>query len=499
MFGARWFKKGAESQSYLSRRLKGRVRSQRRPRILGLELLEDRTLLGFEPPVSYAVGEMPSSVAVGDFDGDGVLDLAVANSKSKNVSVLLGNGDFTFRPAANYDSGGSPSAVMVGNFRGVGAPLDLVTANPDTNTVSVLLGNGDGTFKDKADYVAGLAPVSVAVGDFRGNGKLDIVTANVDGNSISVLLGNGDGTFELAGNYATGLRPTSVAVGDFRGNGKLDIVTANRLDDNVSVFLGNGDGTFKPAQNYLVTTDPRFVAVGDFNGDGIPDLVTANFLDNSISVLLGNGDGTFRFRLTEAVSGRGPSALVVDDFNKDGKLDIVTANSISGDVTVLLGVGDGSFQFDGNFAAGPGAVSVAAGDFGHSPGDLVGWEDVVTSDLLGDEVSVLENNYCPPQRPSSVSAARDSDPMREILTGAGQDAATGSLDAFFQHAGGATNDVVRLDGLFPGSEDGTGAVDHLGDHVELLFSPRAFGHGVADSWFRSFFDLTNNSRIDGLD
>ena len=243
------------------------------------------------PPSTTPWG-LPVSVAVGDFNGDGNLDIVTANSDD-TVSVLLGRGDGTFLPAGTYTVGDYPEAVAVGAFNG---HPDIVTANDLDNTVSVLLGNGDGTFQPAVTYSVGNSPHSVVVGDFNNDGNTDIVTANSADNTVSVLLGLGDGTFQPAATYAVGNDPVSVAVGDFNGDGNLDIVTANAFVSprTVSVLLGRGDGTFQPAATYAVGKQPDAVAVGDFSHDGNLDIVTANAGDGTVSVLLGQGDGTFQ-------------------------------------------------------------------------------------------------------------------------------------------------------------------------------------------------------------
>jgi hypothetical protein len=147
------------------------------------------------------------------------------------VSVLLGNGDGTFQAARNFAAGIRPYSVAVGDFNGDGTP-DLAVANDTfSGTVSVLLGNGDGTFQAARNFAAGSYPYSVAVGDFTGDGTLDLAVANdTFSGTVSVLLGNGDGTFQAARNYAAGARPKSVAVGDFNGDGTLDLAVANIND-----------------------------------------------------------------------------------------------------------------------------------------------------------------------------------------------------------------------------------------------------------------------------
>ena len=280
----------------------------------------------------HAVGIHPLSVAVGDFNGDGILDLAVANGTSNTVSVLLGNGEGTFQPAVNYPAGSGPISVAVGDFNDDGKP-DLAVADSGGG-VSVLLGNGNGTFQKAGNYPAGTNPMSVAVGDLNGDGYLDLAVANYGSNNVSVLLGKGDGTFQTAVNYAAGTNPTSVAVGDFNGDGIPDLAVAD-WGGGVSVLLGFGGGTFQTAVNYAAGSNPYSVAVGDFNGDGILDLAVANNGGKNVSVLLGYGDGTFQPAVNYAADWN-PVSVAVGDFNGDGRMDLAVANWSSNNVSILL-------------------------------------------------------------------------------------------------------------------------------------------------------------------
>src|SRR2546422_886081 len=153
--------------------------------------------VSFIAPGDFPVGTHPQSVAVGDFNGDGRPDLAVANFGSNTVSVLLGIGDGSFQPARTFAAGTSPLSVAVGDFNGDGRP-DLAVANFGSNTVSVLLGIGDGTFQPALTFAAGTQPVFVAVGDLNGDGRPDLAVANTGSDNVSVLLGIGDGTFQPA-------------------------------------------------------------------------------------------------------------------------------------------------------------------------------------------------------------------------------------------------------------------------------------------------------------
>ena len=353
---------------------------------LGSAALGAATLAeAFASPAAYATGAMPFPVAVGDFNGDGILDLAVANWSDNTVSVLLGNSDGTFQAQVSYATDTSPCSLAVGDFNGDGK-LDLAVANTNSSTVSVLLGNGDGTFQAKVAYATGSSPQWVAVADFNGDGKPDLAVANNLDNTVSVLLGNGDGTFLAQATYATRDKAYSVAVGDFNGDGLFDLVVANFGANSVSVLLGNGDGTFQTQVTYPTGTNPYSIAVGDFNGDGLSDLAVVNFTSETVSVLLGNGDGTFGTQVTYA-TGSQPYFVAVGDFNGDGNPDLAVTNIISDTVNLLLGNGDGTFQPPVAYAAGSTPIGIAAGDFN---GD--GIPDLAVANIISDTVSVLLNN-----------------------------------------------------------------------------------------------------------
>jgi uncharacterized protein (UPF0548 family) len=379
----------------------------------------------FGPTRTFGVGVYPRSVAVGDFNGDGKPDLAVANSGDNpadvsptrgSLSVLLGNGDGTFQTAVTYSFAGTNlTAIVVGDFNGDGK-LDLAVGNEGTTGsgyldagVSVLLGNGDGTFQHAVNSSAPGANLwfQYVVGDFNGDGKLDLAMANggtaqagYTDNGVSVLLGNGDGTFQTAVNYTVGAAPSSLVVGDFNGDGKPDLAVTKEgtapdfTDGGVSVLLGNGDGTFQPAVNYAVGSRPISLAVGDFNRDGKPDLAVGDFglsTDAGVSVLLGNGDGTFQ-TATNLYDARGayPFSIEVGDFNGDGKPDLAIVQILPNPVSVLLGNGDGTFQTAVDFSVGPNPnpVSVAVGDFnGDGKPDLAVANQLETAEY----VSVLLN------------------------------------------------------------------------------------------------------------
>jgi VCBS repeat protein/centrosomal CEP192-like protein len=311
----------------------------------------------------------PYGMATADFNGDGKLDLVVADNSGNAVSVLLGKGDGTFQAPVNYTVGTSPTAVAVGDFNGDGK-LDLAVGSSAVNggQVNILLGNGDGTFQSAKNFSVTCCPSSVAVGDFNGDGKLDLVMAT---SSASVLLGNGDGTFQTVLDYPAGSYPATIAVGDFSGDGLLDLAVVDNGNGNVDILLGNGDGTFQSALDFAVGSVPFAVVAGDFNGDGILDLAVANVFSSTVSVLLGNGNGTFQSAMNYDTGGY-PNELVMEDFNGDGKLDLAVGSYLT---QILFGKGDGTFEPAATYASQPGAPNlnaVAAGDFtGQGRLDLV--------------------------------------------------------------------------------------------------------------------------------
>lgn len=327
-----------------------------------------------------------SSIAVGDFNGDGNRDLVVAGYNGHRIHIMAGSGNGSLSLTNTYTTGTYPVSVVTGDFNADGK-LDLATANSGSSNASVLIGNGNGTFIAAVPYATGSNPQSVAVGDFNGDGKSDLVAAN-GGGGVSLLVGNGDGTFIGATSHAFGANPKAVAAGDFNADGKLDLAVAHVAGSLVAVRLGNGDGTFAPKVDYFAGSVPDAVAAGDLNNDGRADLAVSNEVSNDVSVMIANANGTFGATVNYA-AGATPRHVAMVDVNGDGWMDLVVASSGANAVSILRNNGNGTFAAATSNAVGSEPFSVAAGDF---TGD--GRPELVTANWVGTNVSMLRSG-CP--------------------------------------------------------------------------------------------------------
>jgi len=280
------------------------------------------------PAPTYAVGDSPRSIAVGSFNPntDNFLDLAVANSGDASVSILLGVGDGTFTPATplTVEVGGGPESVAVGLFNSDNL-LDLAVAEANVDKLAIFLGTGTGDLFDEATpatVAVGDGPIFVVVGSFNPNTDnfLDLAVANANADTISILFGDGDGTFDSLAQETinVGDVPAAIAVGLFNGDSFLDLAVANAGVDNISILLGTGTGPFNPATPATVTVGngPASIAVGLFDGDSFVDLAVVIQSSNSVSILFGDGDGTFDTKTQETIDvGLQPVRIAVGEFD----------------------------------------------------------------------------------------------------------------------------------------------------------------------------------------
>lgn len=306
---------------------------------------------GFTPaPGSpLSAGNLPNDIAIADLNGDGKLDLAVANHEQKQVTIFSGDGGgrFTLATTVSVQSKPHIHGLAVGDFDG-DRKLDLAVESWGTNQVEILIGKGDGTFNTPGRLLAvGRMPYQrLRAGDFNNDGFADVVTTNAEGDSVTVLLGGKNEFKESQGSpFNANKTPFGVAVGDVNKDGNLDLAVVNYSgepsdlkNDGLTVLLGDGRGGFNMARGSPFPTGaaPTRVAIGDVNGDGFADIAASNSESQNVTILLGSGKGGFASPY-QIPAGREPKGIAIGDLNGDGKAEIVVANAQDNNLTLSFG------------------------------------------------------------------------------------------------------------------------------------------------------------------
>jgi hypothetical protein len=304
--------------------------------------------------IGTGTGHLPRTIATADLNLDGNLDLIVPDFENSAVAVLYGKGDGTFENAVEFPAGvlnqTAPGSVAVGDFNKDGK-LDIVVSSTNAylilGGISVLLNTGGKTFAPPVLYTIpiNVGTAQVAVADLNLDGKLDVVEISYDSNAVEVFLGNGDGTFQTAKSSVV-LNPSAIAIGDLNGDKKPDLVVSSAYDGTAYVLLNKGSGNFQVSNIYSVDVAPFAIALADFNGDKKLDFVAGNNNGQFAAIALGNGDGTFQDSPHYNVGGSvATQDLAVADFNLDGNLDIVQGGGGSGvGLSLMLGTVNGVFK-----------------------------------------------------------------------------------------------------------------------------------------------------------
>ncbi|MEM7453714.1 MAG: VCBS repeat-containing protein [Planctomycetota bacterium] len=348
---------------------------------------------GFEFNRAYVTtGDAPRGIAVADLNGDGVDDLAVANSADDNIWIFSGDGAGNFSLIGTVPAGRNPYFVEPADFNNDG-DIDLAVANRVSGQVSILLGDGAGSFSTTG-FPAGSTPEHLVVADFNGDGTEDVAVTNFLADSVSVLLGDGSGGLGSPSAYPVGDRPKSIDTADFDGDGNEDLIVANRFPDasgisTVSLLPGIGDGDFGTHVRIEVLSAPHAVVTSDFDGDGNHDFAVTSVEQDSVLAFYGNGDGTFQPFVQHDV-GEEPVFLLCDDIDGDGELDLICVNEASEDFTILRGTGSGAFTTGEGYVAEQMPGATVAADF-NGDGQL----DLAATSRLNDYVNVFTNSLCP--------------------------------------------------------------------------------------------------------
>ena len=323
----------------------------------------------FNSPKAIKLMSVYTSVAAGDFNNDGKLDLAtISYNGNYNVAILLGDGTGNFSAPTNYLAGYGATAIGVGDFNNDGK-LDVVTAHQLYDQVYIQLGDGQGALGTPSNFPipVGTNISSFGIGDFNGDGNLDVAIPNYTG--VQILTGDGKGKFNLAGTAASGIASQADVAGDLNGDGKLDVALVNSNTNEVTVALGDGAGGFAAPKTFAVNGRPQSLALGDFNGDGVPDVAVASnappptgFGLSYVTVLLNDGTGNLQSPANYAIPN--PTSIVAADFSNDGRRDIVVSGH-NGVLSVLLNTCEAilpaptTLQFSApNYNVGEGAGSV---------------------------------------------------------------------------------------------------------------------------------------------
>jgi hypothetical protein len=369
--------------------------------LAGLAILPQTVVAGqFKPPVYYNLGprNQPTAIVSADFNGDGNLDLAVADFATGVINILLGQGNGIFTFSKSFSVPAFVSNLAVGDFNG-DHKLDLAVVEyggTGLSGMAIFLGNGDGTFKYKTFYQLGVEALSAAVADFNGDGHLDFAVTNEGHNgngNVMVFFGNGDGTFRKPTIYNLSAYPYSVAAADLNGDGHPDLAVAE-YNAGVAILLNTGRGKFgKPVVYPVSPATVTDVAIADLNHDGIPDLVVATF--DAVGVLLGKRGGKFGkvvlYSTTSITQGYNPYAVAIADFNGDGNPDIAVV--LGGWRTLALFYGKGNGTFGGPVPiklesdAGGNAITSGAYDRDQPPDLAI----AISVSGRGGQVAVLLN------------------------------------------------------------------------------------------------------------
>ncbi len=344
----------------------------------------------FSNPTKYPTGyaSAPYVVAVGDFNNDHRLDIAVAYFGTNNIGIFIGFNNGTFASQIELSTGTSrPIAISLVDFDN-DTFLDIVTANYGTHSVSIFYGCGNAKFSNPVTYSTGYDsfPSSLVAGHFNNDNHLDLAIANYGTNNFAILFGNGNRSFANQVIFSTnsGSHPSSITCGYFNADTFLDIAVANSGSNNIIVFQSSGNGTFANQTTYTIgTASPYSIGAVDFNQDNRLDLVVTNKGTNNIGILFGYGNGVFANATMYSTGSVSSISFAVGDLHKDNRLDLIVISNDTGTIDIFVNYFAG-FPEQSMYSTGSYPVSVAVGDFNNDTN-----VDMVVANWNSNDISVL--------------------------------------------------------------------------------------------------------------
>jgi hypothetical protein len=483
----------------------------------------------FPQGVTLAGGAQTSDVGVADFNDDGAPDFAVTSRTGNTVTVLINNGAGAFANTV-YNVGANPETIAFGDLDENGA-IDIVVGNLGVANTSFLFGAGDGSFSATVAQLTGANDIDVV--DFNADGDLDIIRTATSG-GVYISFGDGSGTFGGSGSASVtlpastlsetviadfnldghldfavamagldlvrialgdggdfpaltpprnvGAQAESIIVVDIDNDGRLDFVTSDFGTFFTSVVRGNGHGGFTERTNGVGGTGPRGLDSGLVNGDAYPDVAVAGYTSNTVRVGAGAANGQVINLLADIAVGTNPVGVVLVDLDNDGNLDVVSANRGSNNISVALGLGGGSFAISVPHAGGLRPFGIAAGDLdddGNADVVVCNEDSADVSVFLGDGTGALSVAvpYAVGNKPRTVVIADlDGDLIADLATANWQDDTITVLQGNGDGTFGASSifDVgVQPWTIVAADLDGDGSIDlatanEIGDSVSVL-------------------------------